>query len=135
MSMRIALFGLFLAGCATDPPPQPWLPPTPAQCAAPAPVTTGQLQKQHVVAAMSCVRPRVTRCYDLFREVGMAVVHIVVESGGGAPQSITVVKKPGSGTIDSASPEGQCVAKAVSEARFPSFVGEPMPIDYPFILR
>jgi hypothetical protein len=120
------LFALLLVGCATVPaplPPEPPEPPEPPQTLAAAPPG-----KDEIVAAMSSIRGWMTRCYALYQQPGIAVIHLTIAPEGTLTEAQT--KGQFAGT-----PTGACAEKAVRKVRFQPFPGAPITIDYPFMLR
>jgi hypothetical protein len=98
------------------------VPQPPAQ---PAPVLPEKLGHEEIERGMVKIASRVQACFDLHAIQGkvMVKVKILPEGGVGAAE---VEGKP-AGTEG-----GDCVAKAVGEAKFPPFRGPPMTIRYPF---
>jgi hypothetical protein len=84
--------------------------------------------KEQVVAAMACIASRVVRCYDQFKEAGLATARITVAPTGEV-SSATVA-----GSL-AETQEARCIEQAIRKARFAEFDGPPMTINYPFMLR
>jgi predicted Zn finger-like uncharacterized protein len=84
------------------------------------------LAKSAVVAGMNSVKPKISACYDQFKQQGMAMVNVVIGRNGKVSQATVTGKFAGT-------PTGACVEKAVKSATFPPSEGLSTP--YPFQLR
>jgi predicted Zn finger-like uncharacterized protein len=84
------------------------------------------LAKSAVVAGMNSVKPKVSACYNEFKQQGMAMVNVVIAKNGKVSSATVTGKFAGT-------PTGACVEKAVKSATFPPSEGLSTP--YPFQLR
>jgi outer membrane biosynthesis protein TonB len=98
------------------------VPPPPA---AASPVLPEKLEHEDIERGMTKIGARVQACFDLHSIQGKVMVKVKILPDGGV----------GSADVEGApagTEGGACVAKAVTEARFPPFRGPPMTIRYPF---
>jgi hypothetical protein len=93
---------------------------------APAPVASSSppLSKDDVVAGFNGVGGAVHGCFATYNVAGTAIVHLQIQANGSA--SGVSVQGPLAGT-----PEGNCVANAVSGAHWRSSAA-PLSVTYPF---
>jgi hypothetical protein len=107
--------------------------PTPKKVAA-APAGGGganlpdTLSRAEIQGGMRKIKDRVQGCYDKFRVPGTAFVQVTISPSG----TISAAKVKG---MFAGTPTGACLQAAARAATFPRFRGQPITIDYPFILR
>ncbi len=98
------------------------VPPPPAQ---PEPVLPEKLAHEDIERGMVKIASRVQACFDLHAIEGKVMVKVKILPDGGVGAADVEGKAAGS-------EGGDCVAKAVREAKFSPFRGPPMTIRYPF---
>jgi predicted Zn finger-like uncharacterized protein len=84
------------------------------------------LAKSAVVAGMNSVRPKISACYNEFKQKGMAMMNVVIGRNGKVSSATVTGKFAGT-------PTGACVEKAVKSASFPPSEG--LTTQYPFMLQ
>ncbi|HXJ20265.1 MAG TPA: GYF domain-containing protein [Polyangia bacterium] len=84
------------------------------------------LAKGAVVAGMNSVRPKISACYNEFKQKGMAMMNVVIGRNGKVSSATVSGKFAGT-------PTGACVEKAVKSASFPPSEG--LTTQYPFMLQ
>ena len=87
-----------------------------------------RLTRSQILAVMNRTRDRVRSCHERYKVPGLARVQITIQRNG----RISSVRVRG---VFADTPSGACVARAVRTARFPRFLGAPINITFPFILR
>jgi predicted Zn finger-like uncharacterized protein len=86
----------------------------------------GPLSKAAVVAGMNSVKGKISACYALYKQPGLAMVNVVIGKSGKISSATVTGKFAGT-------PTGSCVENAVKSASFPPSDGLTTP--YPFTLR
>ena len=92
------------------------------------PALPERLDNSTVQSGMRAAQPRVSACYARFHVPGNALVHAVIARSGR-------IESAKVGGALAGTPTGECVERAVKGATFEPFHGQPLSIDYPFILR
>jgi hypothetical protein len=86
------------------------------------------LTRQQVMDAMSAIQPQVHECATLTGKTGIVDIKATIVPSG----RVRTVRVAG---MFAGTPAGDCVSKAVRGAQFPTFVGQPQPVNYPVPLR
>jgi hypothetical protein len=87
-----------------------------------------QLKPSDIMRGMAAIKPLVAACYAQYKVDGMVNVSVTIANTGRVSKAIITGKFAGT-------PTGECVARAVEKAIFPTFEGASMSgIDYPFTL-
>ncbi len=87
------------------------------------------LSRIQIKAGMSSARDRISRCYQLHGVPGLALIRATIAPDGTVKSSAAV------GGVLASTPTGDCIAKAVKAASFPTFTGAAVTVTHPFILR
>ena len=144
---RSWLLSLLLAGCSeasVPPPPRaaesapPMAASAPAESAAPAPPPApaaaaagprkDKLDHEEIKAGLSPVTAAVQACYDRLKVPGTVFLRLRIGADGRVVSSEATGRFAGSET-------GACVARAVEAARFATFDGPTMSVNYSFKLE
>jgi hypothetical protein len=86
------------------------------------------LSREAITQAMGRIKARVQACYEKFQQPGVVTAQVSIAPSGKVSQVGISGKFEGTET-------GSCVAAAVRSASFARFRGQPLSIDYPFLLQ
>jgi hypothetical protein len=89
---------------------------------------THPLTRKQVADGMDVVKPKVEACKEKDKKPGAVQLNVTIDGTGHVTRAVV------SGSL-AKTPTGSCVEEAVKAATFPTFQGEPMRLDYPFMLR